>query len=102
MITFAMIKPHVVKNPIALKQIMAIISENNFRIVRKNRIHFTKESAENFYQEHNGKFYFNRLVTFMMRYNLRLLSDGKIIKSHFQWTNRSIDSRKRRCYHEMA
>lgn len=70
MITFAMIKPHVVKNPIAFNQIMQIISENNFRIVRKMRIKFSKSLAEKFYGEHEGKFYFNRLVTFMSRYNI--------------------------------
>lgn len=67
MITFAMIKPHVVKNPIALNHIMQIISENNFKVVRKARFRFNKEKAEEFYSEHKGKFYFNRLVTFMLR-----------------------------------
>lgn len=67
MITFAMIKPHVVKHPVALSYIMQIITENNFKIVKKSRIKFNAESAENFYEEHRGKFYFNRLVTFMSR-----------------------------------
>lgn len=67
MITFAMIKPHAVKNPFALSQIMRIIDENKFRVVKKARIHFDAESAEKFYEEHKGKFYFNRLVTFMSR-----------------------------------
>lgn len=67
MITFGMIKPHVVKNPIALSQIMKMISANNFKIVKKSRIKFDRNSAENFYEEHRGKFYFNRLVSFMAR-----------------------------------
>ncbi|CAO1417491.1 unnamed protein product [Diamesa hyperborea] len=64
-ITFAMIKPHAVKNPIALNLILQIIKENEFKIVRKTRVNFSKQMAENFYKEHDGKFYYNRLVTFM-------------------------------------
>lgn len=63
-----MIKPHVVKNPIAFGHIMQMISENNFKIVRKTRIKFDRKLAESFYKEHEGKFYYNRLVTFMSRY----------------------------------
>lgn len=67
MITFAMIKPHAVANPIALENILRIINENNFKILRKSRIKFSLKDAESFYEEHRGKFYFNRLVTFMTR-----------------------------------
>jgi nucleoside-diphosphate kinase len=67
MITFAMIKPHAVKNPVVLNQIMQIIESNNFRIVKKVRVKFDVKKAESFYEEHKGKFYFNRLVTFMSR-----------------------------------
>lgn len=67
MITFAMIKPHVVKNPFALSQILKLIEENNFKIVKKTRINFDVSKAEEFYAEHKGKFYYNRLVTFMSR-----------------------------------
>ncbi|KAG5684680.1 hypothetical protein PVAND_013897 [Polypedilum vanderplanki] len=66
MLTFAMIKPHVVKNPIALNKILQTIEDNSFKIVRKTRIKFNQHSAEKFYEEHKGKFYFNRLITFMM------------------------------------
>lgn len=67
MLTFAMIKPHAVANPVALEHILRTIQQNNFVIVKKSRIQFNREMAENFYGEHRGKFYFNRLVTFMMR-----------------------------------
>lgn len=67
MITFAMIKPHAVANPFAMQYILRIISENNFKVVKSARIKFNLEDAENFYEEHRGKFYFNRLVTFMTR-----------------------------------
>lgn len=67
MITFAILKPHVVKNPVALKQILKLIEENKFNILRKSRVKFDKKLAEEFYAEHVGKFYYNRLVTFMTR-----------------------------------
>lgn len=67
MLTFAMIKPHIVKNPWALGQIMRIIDENNFTIVKKSRVKFSLKSAKQFYSEHEGRFYYNRLVTFMSR-----------------------------------
>lgn len=67
MLTFAMIKPHAVANPVALRQIMKIIDENGFKVVKKSRIHFHLQKAELFYEEHKGKFYYNRLVTFMTR-----------------------------------
>lgn len=62
-----MIKPHAVANPIALSNILRIIQENDFKILRKSRIKFNSQQAEHFYEEHKGKFYFNRLVTFMTR-----------------------------------
>lgn len=62
-----MIKPHVVKNPFALSQILRIIEENNFEILKKERVMFDVSKAEEFYEEHRGKFYYNRLVTFMSR-----------------------------------
>lgn len=67
MLTFAMIKPHAVKNPVALKHILRIIDENGFKIVKKARIKFNYQSAGKFYSEHEGRFYFNRLITFMTR-----------------------------------
>lgn len=67
MITFAIIKPHAVKNPVALNHILRVIEENNFKILKKSRVKFDQKKAENFYEEHQGKFYFNRLVTFMSR-----------------------------------
>lgn len=87
MITFAMIKPHAVKNSFAFSQIMKIIDENKFRIVKKSRISFNVNSAEKFYEEHKGKFYFNRLVTFMSRYVKGFIKFNlfRLISFRFQW-----------------
>lgn len=66
-LTLAMIKPHILKDPTALKAVRRMILTSNFKIVRTKRHTFTVEEAEKFYDEHKGKFFYNRLVTFMTR-----------------------------------
>lgn len=68
-LSLAIIKPHAVKNPVALSYIRNVI-KNSFIVVKTKRISLDKETAENFYDEHVGKFFFNRLVTFMSRYKM--------------------------------
>ncbi|XP_060804703.1 nucleoside diphosphate kinase 6 [Amyelois transitella] len=63
-LTLAIIKPHAVKNPIALSYIRNVI-KNKFVVIKTKRVSLDKETAENFYKEHVGKFFYNRLVTFM-------------------------------------
>lgn len=63
--TFAMFKPDIADNRIALKSLLSIIEKNEFDIVRIKRTTMTPELAEEFYSEHRNKFFFNRLVTFM-------------------------------------
>lgn len=67
-ITFAIIKPHAVQNPIALQHIRNIILDNGFTIVHDKRVHMNASLAEKFYEEHRTKFFYNRLATFMCRY----------------------------------
>uniref|UniRef100_A0A7G3AFL4 Nucleoside diphosphate kinase n=1 Tax=Lutzomyia longipalpis TaxID=7200 RepID=A0A7G3AFL4_LUTLO len=64
-LTLAIIKPHVIKNKCALVRIREAIIGNDFQIVRNERIALSRASAENFYAEHSGKFFYQRLVTFM-------------------------------------
>lgn len=66
-LTFAILKPHITKNPIALKQIQNIILTSNFKIVKSKRKTIAMLEAEEFYAEHKNKFFYNRLVTFMIR-----------------------------------
>ncbi|KAL0821415.1 hypothetical protein ABMA28_004897 [Loxostege sticticalis] len=63
-LTLAIIKPHAVKNPVALSYIRQVI-KNKFIVVKTKRVSLDKEAASNFYKEHMGKFFYNRLVTFM-------------------------------------
>lgn len=64
-LTLAMLKPHVVKSPFALQKIRDTIIDNNFKVVRSRRTIVTRQEAELFYAEHKGKFFYNRLLTFM-------------------------------------
>lgn len=65
-LTFIIVKPHVLKHPYAHSQIHKIIKDN-FNIVIQRQIKFSSNLAEKFYSEHYGKFFYNRLVTFMSR-----------------------------------
>lgn len=66
-LTFAILKPHITKNPFALKQIQDIILTSKYKIVKSKRKTITMQEAEDFYGEHKHKFFYNRLVTFMTR-----------------------------------
>lgn len=65
-LTFIIVKPHVLKHPYALQKIHKII-QDNFNIVLQKKIKFSQNQAQKFYEEHQGKFFYNRLVTFMSR-----------------------------------
>jgi len=63
-VTYAMIKPDAVaaKN---VGKIIDIIERNGFDIVRLDKVVFTKELAEAFYEEHKEKPFFQELVDFI-------------------------------------
>ncbi|XP_045476575.1 nucleoside diphosphate kinase 6 [Harmonia axyridis] len=65
-LTLAILKPHLVKNPIALRAIRNKILESNFKIVKSKHRRLNEIDAENFYKEHINKFFYNRLVTSMI------------------------------------
>ncbi|XP_044758569.1 nucleoside diphosphate kinase 6 isoform X2 [Coccinella septempunctata] len=64
-LTLAIIKPHLVKNPVALNAVRKKILDANFKVVKSKRRKLTLDNAEIFYQEHANKFFYNRLVTSM-------------------------------------
>lgn len=66
-LTFALIKPHCVKNSYALKEVHKIISKN-FNVIAKKQIQLTNDLAENFYKDHKELFFYNRLHTSMCRF----------------------------------
>ena len=42
-----------------------MILDNNFLVVRSSQMTLSKKRAGDFYEEHRGKFFYNRLVTYM-------------------------------------
>ena len=62
--TFSIIKPDATKRNIT-GSINKIIEENNLRIIAQKRIHLTTEQAENFYDIHKEKSFFNNLIEYM-------------------------------------
>ena len=62
--TFSIIKPDATKRNIT-GSINKIIEENNLRIIAQKRIHLSTEQAENFYDIHKEKPFFNDLIEYM-------------------------------------
>lgn len=63
-LTFALIKPHAVKER-KVGDIIKIIEENKFGIVLAKLTQFRLEGAKEFYIEHEGKEFFNNLTRIM-------------------------------------
>ncbi|KAJ0174886.1 hypothetical protein K1T71_009994 [Dendrolimus kikuchii] len=97
-LTLAIIKPHAVKNPVAVSYIRHVIKKK-FVVVKSKRVSLDSETAANFYKEHVGKFFYNRLVTFMTSGSIdihvmghtnaielwrRLLGPTSVYKAQFQ------------------
>ncbi|XP_060523237.1 nucleoside diphosphate kinase 6 [Cylas formicarius] len=64
-LTLAIIKPHIVKNPVFLDAVRNVILNSDFKIVKSKRKRISLDEATHFYEEHKHKFFYNRLVTFM-------------------------------------
>lgn len=64
-LTLAILKPDVVVQPHILKIIYNEIIAEDFLLVRNCRFRLTRKCAEEFYKEHEGRFFHNRLVTYM-------------------------------------
>ena len=63
--TFSIIKPNAVaKNVIG--EILTRFEKNGLRVIAAKMIHMSREQAEGFYAEHQGKPFFDGLVSFMI------------------------------------
>ena len=62
--TLSIIKPDATSRNITGK-INAMIEDSGLKIVAQKMIHLSKNQAEEFYAEHNGKPFFENLVKFM-------------------------------------
>ena len=65
-LTLALLKPDITNMPYTLQQARQLILNKGFIVIRSNIItKMKRDQAESFYQEHCGRFFYNRLVTFM-------------------------------------
>ena len=63
--TLSIIKPDVVRRNL-IGAILARLEQQGFSIVAAKMVRLSKEQAEGFYAEHQGKPFFESLVTYMM------------------------------------
>ncbi|XP_042860981.1 nucleoside diphosphate kinase 6-like [Penaeus japonicus] len=64
-LTLALLKPDVTRVPHVIQAIRSKILSEKFLVVRHKEVRLSKQDTERFYGEHQGKFFYNRLVTFM-------------------------------------
>ena len=64
-LTLAILKPDLVQHPPNLQKVHQMIVDEKFLIVRSKYLSLSRSRAEDFYAEHKGKFFYNRLVTYM-------------------------------------
>ena len=63
--TLSIIKPDAVKRDL-IGAILARFEQNGFKIAAIKMVRLTREQAEGFYAEHQGKVFFEQLVDYMM------------------------------------
>lgn len=59
--TFCMLKPDVVNRNI-IGKVLAMIEENGFKIIKLEKKQLSVKNAEEFYESHKEKFFFNDMV----------------------------------------
>ncbi|XP_075774482.1 nucleoside diphosphate kinase 6 isoform X5 [Pelodiscus sinensis] len=64
-LTLAVVKPDAVAHPLVLAAVHETILNNKFLIVRNKELVWRREDSQRFYQEHSGRFFYQRLVEFM-------------------------------------
>jgi len=84
-LTLGIIKPGAVKRAV-FDEIMQMISDNGFKIIKKKILHLSIREAEKFYAVHKDRPFFSSLVEFM--------SSGPIIAMMLEKDNAVVDFRK--------
>ncbi|KAK3093527.1 hypothetical protein FSP39_016795 [Pinctada imbricata] len=64
-LTLALLKPDVAGRPHIVEEIRRIVLNDGFFFVRSKHLYLPRSKAEEFYKEHEGRFFHNRLVSFM-------------------------------------
>ncbi|MDP8079755.1 nucleoside-diphosphate kinase [Phocoenobacter skyensis] len=63
--TFSMIKPDATKRHL-VGEILAMLERSDLTICALKKVHLTKQQAEGFYAEHQGKPFFDKLIEYMI------------------------------------
>ena len=64
-LTLALIKPDLSAAPSLVRAVLGRLCAAEFRVVRSRRLALSRAAAETLYAEHAGRFFHNRLVTFV-------------------------------------
>jgi nucleoside-diphosphate kinase len=64
-LTLALFKPDLTANFQKIDKILKTLQNHNFQILRLKTILWRTKEAANFYEEHRGKFFFERMIGFM-------------------------------------
>ncbi|KAI9138691.1 nucleoside diphosphate kinase [Paraphysoderma sedebokerense] len=64
-LTLALIKPDLYANPILFNRVLSSVNSNFNLLSIKHPIQWSAADAERFYAEHGGKFFFQRLTSYM-------------------------------------
>uniref|UniRef100_A0A8D8KIX4 Nucleoside diphosphate kinase n=1 Tax=Culex pipiens TaxID=7175 RepID=A0A8D8KIX4_CULPI len=71
--TLAIFKPHLLKNPVAYCATEQLIAASGIRIVSRRKLSLTEQQAKQFYRDHEGKFFYGRLISLMTSGPLEVL-----------------------------
>ena len=63
-LTVALLKPSVTLHPHRLQTVHRAIVGSGFQVLRSRKVQLSKEEAQQFYKEHDGKFFYRRLVDY--------------------------------------
>ncbi|XP_062407215.1 nucleoside diphosphate kinase 6 isoform X2 [Sardina pilchardus] len=64
-LTLAVIKPDAMAHPLMMEALHQKILEHKFSIVKSKDLVWQRQDSEKFYAEHEGRFFYQRLVEFM-------------------------------------
>ncbi|XP_069117813.1 nucleoside diphosphate kinase 6-like [Argopecten irradians] len=64
-LTLAILKPDVSAQPHIVREIKKLLLTNGFYFVKSKDLYLPRKKAAEFYKEHEGRFFHNRLVSFM-------------------------------------
>lgn len=71
--TLAIFKPHLLNNPVAYCATEQLIAASGIRIVSRKKLRLTERQAKQFYRDHEGKFFYGRLISLMTSGPLEVL-----------------------------